>query len=206
MKNLTNKERRRIKKEAILDSARTVFCRKGFIDVTMKDIIEECGISRGGIYLYFDSVDAVFVETAKQRTTRKFDGIRNAIKFNPPFEELLDSYFAEHKDRLLNHMSNSMLRSIYEYFFTHKSEEDQKFQQAQLESIKETIGEIFRLGVEQGVLRNENIDEIAENFMFMIEGLSVTTLIIGIREEQIDCQFQILRSLLPRVERIKDEE
>lgn len=206
MKNLTNKERRRIKKEAILDSARTVFCRKGFIDVTMKDIIEECGISRGGIYLYFDSVEAVFVETAKQRTTRKFDGIRNKIKFNPPFEELLDSYFAEHKDRLLNHMSNSMLRSIYEYFFTHKSEEDQKFQQAQLESIKETIGEIFRLGVEQGVLRNENIDEIAENFMFMIEGLSVTTLIIGIREEQIDCQFQILRSLLPRVERIKDEE
>ena len=205
MKNLTNKERRRIKKEAILDSARTVFCRKGFLDVTMKDIIEECGISRGGIYLYFDSVEAIFVETAKQRTTRKFDGIRNAIKFNPPFEELLDSYFAEHKDRLLNHMSNSMLRSMYEYFFTHKSEEDQKFQQAQLESIKETIGEIFRLGVEQGVLRNENIDEIAENFMFMIEGLSVTTLIIGIREEQIDCQFQILRSLLPRAERIEDE-
>lgn len=198
MNNISNKERRRIKKEAILESARTVFCRKGFIGVTMKDIIDECGISRGGIYLYFDSVDAIFVETSRQRTNRKFDGIRKAIKDNPPFDELLDSYFAEHKDRLLNHMSKSMLRSMYEYFFTHKSEEDQKFQQAQLEYIKKTIAEILQLGVRQGVLRDDAIDDIAENFMLMIEGLSVSTLIGRITEELIDRQFAIMRSLLPR--------
>ena len=201
MANMTNPERRKAKREAILDSARTVFCRKGLIGVTMKDIIEECGISRGGIYLYFDSVDAIFVETVKQRTNRKSDSIRQAIKDNMPFDELLNAYFVGHKDRLLNYMGNSMLRSMYEYFFTHKAEEDQKFQQEQLAHVKLTICEILQLGVRQGVLRNHAMDEIAENFMFVIEGLSVLALIGGITEEHIDRQINIMCSLLPRENR-----
>ena len=46
---MENTSRRQAKINAILDSARTVFCRKGFIGVTMKDIIDDCGLSRGGI-------------------------------------------------------------------------------------------------------------------------------------------------------------
>ena len=48
------------KRDLILESAKVVFSKKGLIDATMKDIIEECGISRGGIYLYFRSVDEIF--------------------------------------------------------------------------------------------------------------------------------------------------
>ena len=75
MPRVSNEERRRLKEEAILESARSVFLRKGFIDVTMKDIIEECGISRGGIYLYYDSVDDIFVAGAAHRNKRKFEVI-----------------------------------------------------------------------------------------------------------------------------------
>ena len=191
-------ERTRQKREAILDSARTVFCRKGLIGVTMKDIIEACGISRGGIYLYFKSVNEIFVAAAKQRTTRKFAHIRRSIEENVPFDELIESYFAGHKDRLLNQMGNSMLRSMYEYFFTHKSEDDRIFQRAQLEKLQETICEILTLGVRQGVLADEGIAEVAENFMFVIEGLNILALIGGITEAHIDRQFGIMRSLLPR--------
>ena len=40
------------KRNLILDCAEKVFSQKGFSVVTMKDIIEACNISRGGIYLY----------------------------------------------------------------------------------------------------------------------------------------------------------
>ena len=46
------------KKKYILDTARKVFVEKGYKSVTMKDIVEACGISRGGLYLYFDSTEA----------------------------------------------------------------------------------------------------------------------------------------------------
>ena len=37
------------KKKYILDTARKVFVEKGFKSVTMKDIVEACEISRGGV-------------------------------------------------------------------------------------------------------------------------------------------------------------
>ena len=39
------------KKKYILETARNVFVEKGFKNVTMKDIVEACNISRGGLYL-----------------------------------------------------------------------------------------------------------------------------------------------------------
>ena len=41
------------KKKFIVETARQVFKKKGFKEVTMKDIVEACDISRGGLYLYF---------------------------------------------------------------------------------------------------------------------------------------------------------
>ena len=50
------------KKKYILETARTVFMEKGFKDVTMKDIVDACNISRGGLYLYFSSTKEIFLE------------------------------------------------------------------------------------------------------------------------------------------------
>ena len=39
------------KKKLILETARKVFVEKGYKKVTMKDVVEACNISRGGLYL-----------------------------------------------------------------------------------------------------------------------------------------------------------
>ena len=53
------------KKKYILETARKVFMEKGFKKVTMKDIVEACNISRGGLYLYFDNTSQIFLEVLK---------------------------------------------------------------------------------------------------------------------------------------------
>jgi len=53
------------KKQFILETARNVFMDKGYKEVTMKDIVDACGISRGGLYLYFDSTKEIFLEVLK---------------------------------------------------------------------------------------------------------------------------------------------
>ena len=53
------------KKKLILETARTVFSLKGYRGVTMKDIVEACGISRGGLYLYFSSTEEIFLEVLR---------------------------------------------------------------------------------------------------------------------------------------------
>ena len=190
-------EKKRQKREAILESAKVVFSKKGLIDATMQDIIEECGISRGGIYLYFQSVDAIFLEVLQQRSQRRFNEVREMIKANASFETILTKYFEDHKYRLLHSISDSMLRATYEYYYTHKSVETSSLQQTQLTETKRTIQEIFQVGVAQGVIADRNLEAIAENYMFVIEGLGILALTGHIQEEQIDHQIQVMRTLLP---------
>ena len=61
-------EKSEIKKKYILDKARTVFAEKGFKNVTMKDIVDACEISRGGLYLYFSSTDELFLSVLSSET------------------------------------------------------------------------------------------------------------------------------------------
>lgn len=50
------------KREKILDVMRTVFRKKPFNEVTVKEIVEESGIARGSFYQYFDDLqEAYFV-------------------------------------------------------------------------------------------------------------------------------------------------
>ena len=53
------------KKRYIVEAARKVFMEKGYKQVTMKDIVDACGISRGGLYLYFQNTGEVFEEVLK---------------------------------------------------------------------------------------------------------------------------------------------
>ena len=53
------------KKKHILETARKVFIEKGYKRVTMKDIVDACGISRGGLYLYFNNTGEIFLEVMK---------------------------------------------------------------------------------------------------------------------------------------------
>ena len=61
------------KKQHILDTAKKVFAEKGFKDVTMKDIVEACDISRGGLYIYFDSTESIIREIMAKEAGEKDD-------------------------------------------------------------------------------------------------------------------------------------
>ncbi|MBP5841254.1 TetR/AcrR family transcriptional regulator [Lactiplantibacillus plantarum] len=190
---MNNNKRSVLKKNVILNGAHNVFARKGFLSATMQDVINECGISRGGIYLYFNSIDDVFFETVTQRSVRQFDDIRETIKQNPPFEQILNNYLLEQKTRLLNHMhdDHSLLRAMYEYSFTHNHSRDRGLKQKQINTTRATVRSLFDLGVKQNKIVDKDIKIIADNFMLLIEGMNVLALTGELTEKQIDDQFNL---------------
>lgn len=61
-----------VKREQILDGARAVFMRMGFDAASMNDVTREAGVSKGTIYVYFDSKEELFgalIEREKGRFT-----------------------------------------------------------------------------------------------------------------------------------------
>ncbi|WP_204122557.1 TetR/AcrR family transcriptional regulator [Lacticaseibacillus mingshuiensis] len=194
----TNEQRKAEKRAQILSAAKTVFQEKGFSDVTMKDVIDEAGISRGGIYLYFSSIDALFTEVLSERNSHSLQDMQDAIAAGTAFEQLWQIYLAGQKERLLHRVDSGLLQAVYEYYFTHKTAADHAFQRAQFALIKETIMVMLQQGVAQGVLAEQPLAAIAEHIMIVIEGLSVMALTGGIDEARIDAQFSQLNQLLPR--------
>ncbi|WP_010621048.1 TetR/AcrR family transcriptional regulator [Paucilactobacillus suebicus] len=199
MAKLTNQQRKENKRQSILENAKRVFQRKGFLDVTMADIITETQISRGGIYLYFKSVDEIFIEVLKQRNSHSLDNINDEVEHNTPFEDVFNEYLQNQKDRLLNHIEDSLLRAVYEFYFTHKSPTSRQFQQEQFAMIKQTILTMLKLGVSQSKLDDQQLIPLSEQLMFLIEGLSVLSLTGGLTEQQVDQQFALINQRIPRV-------
>ena len=77
------------KRNFILETARKVFIEKGFKNVTMKDIVEACEISRGGLYLYFGSTSEIFMEVLKLEASEADDVFSNHISEDATAADIL---------------------------------------------------------------------------------------------------------------------
>lgn len=53
------------RKSELMQAARRVFERKGFIETRVSDIVKEAKVSHGTFYTYFDTKDAVFTELSR---------------------------------------------------------------------------------------------------------------------------------------------
>ena len=59
-------EHKRETRERILKSARHLFNRKGFAEVTIDEIMAEAGLTRGGFYNHFDTKERLYAEAISQ--------------------------------------------------------------------------------------------------------------------------------------------
>ncbi|MFT4143060.1 MAG: TetR/AcrR family transcriptional regulator [Mobilitalea sp.] len=187
------------KRELILKCAETVFIKKGFSGVTMKDIIEECGISRGGIYLYYSSVDDVFIDVIKVHNQNKLENIKRDIDDKTNFEVLLDQYFILQKQRLL-HMEESLLLAMFEFYISHKQEVDTEFLSKAFESLGNVITEILNCGVRSGYVNVNDVQVLAEHMQYCIKGLEVLAMSSGIEEKQLERQFSYMKKIILKQE------
>lgn len=75
----------------ILDAARTVFGRDGFVAARMSDVADEAGLSMGGLYRYFANKEDLFAELIGDIHNELYEASRSAEhRFaEEPYEALL---------------------------------------------------------------------------------------------------------------------
>ena len=84
-----SKEYYEIKKASIIDAALEVCKRKTVSSVTMQDIIDEAGISQGGIYRYYKNIDEVLTDLLSRIRMEQYESM-----------DRLNAVFDERKDRI----------------------------------------------------------------------------------------------------------
>ncbi len=183
------------KKKFILETARKVFVEKGFKKVTMKDIVEACDISRGGLYLYFDSTSQIFLEVLKLESEEADDVFSGSIHEDATAADILILFLQEQKKELLR-KEDTLTQAIYEYYFAFHPTKNDNVLKKQFDSAVKIMEMLIQTGVESGEFYCEDCKGMARNIMFVLEGLKICAQTIGITAETVDREIAyILKSL-----------
>ena len=173
------------KKKYILETARKVFMEKGYKNVTMKDIVEACDISRGGLYLYFNSTAEIFREVLHMESEEADDVFSDSIREDATATEILALFLKEQKKELLSKKDNLAI-ATYEYYFGEDVPKKDNILKRQFDSAVKIIEKLIETGVENGEFYCEDCRSAARNIMVLLEGLKISAHTIGVTPEMVD--------------------
>lgn len=176
------------KKKYILDTARKVFVEKGFQSVTMKDIVEACEISRGGLYLYFESTDQILLEVLQMEADETDDVFTERIEQGDTAADILTLFLKEQKKELLRKKDNLTV-AVYEYFFCHKETGKDNMLRRRFEAGVMVIEKLIEAGIASGEFYCEDPKGAAANIMYVLEGMKINAQTFGITEKMVDEQL-----------------
>ena len=186
------------KKKYILDKARAVFSEKGYKNVTMKDIVDACDISRGGLYLYFSSTEELFLEVLSDTHEEDDEEAVDAALSGEAFAgDMLALFLKEQKKEILR-KKNNLTVATYEYFSVHKVSAKENPLKNQFDTAVRIVEKLIENGVENEEFYCENPLGCARNLMYVVEGLKIMSKTIGVTEEAIDRELMyVLEGLVP---------
>lgn len=178
------------KKQYILDTAKKVFVEKGYKNVTMKDIVAACDISRGGLYLYFGSTEEILLAVLEQDANETDDIFMKSITEDDSAANILTLFLKEQKKELLR-KKNNLAMAVYEYAFENK-DGGAAMLRKQFEAGVRVIEKLITSGIASGEFYCENPKGAANNIMYVLEGMKVNSQTMGITEAMVDEQLLYL--------------
>jgi AcrR family transcriptional regulator len=182
------------KKQYIIDTAAKVFAEKGYKNVTMKDIVEICEISRGGLYLYYDNTAELFVDVMKCQAESDED-FTSLISDDATAADILLLFLQEEKKNLFR-KKNNLNRALFEFYFDNRPAKSDNVYRKKFDENVKVIRKIIEIGLEGGEFICEDPHTAAVNIVYLLEGLKATSLTLGISPDSFDRQIlYILQSL-----------
>lgn len=179
------------KKQYILQKARTVFMNRGYAGVTMKDIVDACEISRGGLYLYFSSTAEIFQEVLHMESEETDDVFSSQIGEEPTVSDILAVFLKEQKKELLSR-GDTLTVAKYEYFFENKVPKKDNLVRKQFDTAVKVLQKLIETGNENGEFSCADPSGMARNIMYVLEGLKISAQTMGITEETVDRELMYL--------------
>ena len=179
------------KKAYILEVAKEVFIEKGFRTVTMKDIVEACEISRGGLYLYYNNTAEIFRDVLKMEAGQTDSALEEKLSEDASAAEILMVFFKAQKSEILA-KKGSLIMAIYEYYYIHKGSSLENTLQSQFSVGVEIIKNLIEIGIENGEFVCAYPELEARNIMYALEGLKIMAQTTKLEAAEIDREMAYL--------------
>ena len=184
------------KRKYIIQTARKVFEEKGYLKVTMKDIVDACQISRGGLYLYYESIKELFLDVLKEEKETAEDSFGPAISGGMASADVLGLFLTEQKKEILKGRK-SLVIAIYEYYFENEMPKKENDCRNQFFMAIKVVEKLIRAGVREGDFYCADPLGAARNMMFVLEGMKLAAVTMSLSEEEVNREIlYLLKNLM----------
>jgi AcrR family transcriptional regulator len=164
------------RQKQILDAAITEFARNGFHATRMEDIARASGMSKGAVYLYYKSKDAIITALLRMLFSWELRGARAIVEGEGSAAERLlaiTRMFADELDRMK--VAMPILMEFYAVAFRQPAVRDYLSQF--YAEFRVPLMTLIQQGVERGEFRAVEPDEVALAWTALIEGLTLLWLV-----------------------------
>ncbi len=174
----------------IIETAAGLFSQKGFTAVTMKDVCDACGLSRGGLYRHFGSTKEIFLEVLERDRNDAEESIDQAIELGLSARKLLDGFFQLQKNDIA-YNQNRIEVAVYEFSVAYPDQKE--YLTARFRAAVRIFEKLIEYGQKRGELLKGEPNTMAEHIVIFLEGLKLSSKIFDISEEFLSEQFEVLR-------------
>ena len=169
-------------KRLILEKAMALFAKKGFKNVTMKDICIDTGLSRGGLYRHYESTNQIFSEIIDILMNTQDNELSSKIENEVPAPVILDEILERYKKEMLDG-SGSLSIAILEFYSENQPSDNDNVLFEQYLYSKDMWSYFISYGVNRGEFNNVNSEEIIDLIIFSYQGVRMVSTIMPIDEQ-----------------------
>ncbi len=157
-------------KQNICMEAYHLFAQKGYKEVTMKDICEKTGLSRGGLYRHYESTEQIFLEIINALMGSQKNEFTQKMQAGLPAQEILVEVLSRYEQEMTGkHASLSI--AIYEFFSNpDRSKGDNSIARQYLAS-KNMWMELLQYGIRRNEFKDVIPEAVFDLIVFSYQGV-----------------------------------
>ena len=169
---MSNKKERT--REMILEVSYGLFARHGFNKITMKDVCDVTGLSRGGLYNHFSGTKELFEAILIKINEKDEMNFYNEMEDEKSAVDILNRVLKLMEDEM-EHSEDSLSLAMYEYAGTTSKEMMDQFNR---------IGEkkwtdLIEYGINRGEFINVDVFEIVNVILYVYQGVRMWSRIVS---------------------------
>ncbi|OKP77109.1 hypothetical protein A3842_16855 [Paenibacillus sp. P3E] len=178
----------------ILDAAKRVFAEKGYGAVTLKDIIDEIGMSRGWIYLYYQTKDEIFEALLDHQDMEHDRYLEMILESSPSIWDVITTLYSQQLQDLQQSPKGGLMPAFYEYFLIGWRDETRRgLLLNRYERGIAQFAELLQTGIDRGeffpVMDVTDISRLAASYQ---EGIMTHTITVGLEKANTRMQLESL--------------
>jgi AcrR family transcriptional regulator len=139
---------RAARRQALLETAESVFAERGFVGATMAEIASRAGYSAGNLYNIFKGKDALFAEVLTIRADQVLEQVRKALRARGSLGETIDLYVDATLELVEQHRGFFVMLMLttpdFDFAGPHRDEIDLR------QELEQQLEQVFGEAIKQG--------------------------------------------------------